>query len=281
MKKWNKNTKIQKENEELNEILNGFLIFTDKNREKNSIRDAYNILNDYLDEIYPNLNNSSENKNLEDEIKNLKRKKFFFNFETHCKGIIFIKINKEFKNKINPLEICYKLFNDLLLNKNLISKNIHKLIPIEICCKAKFEIFKEKIKFLINKYFNNKNNKNKIKWKIEFRSRNNNSIIKNDYLNYTINLIEKDFYEVDYKNPEKVVFIEITNNLCCLSVLEKYFEFKCFNIQTVVKSEEEKEKEKLLLNENKNKNLNENNENLNENLNEINEFNENEEIDLI
>ena len=63
---------------------------------------------------------------------------------------------------------------------------------------------------MINKYFNNKNNKNKIKWKIEFRSRNNNSIIKNDYLNYTLNLIEKDFYEVDYKNPEKVVFIEIT-----------------------------------------------------------------------
>ena len=274
MKKWNKNTKIQKEIDELNENLNGFLIFTDKNKEKNSIRDAYNILNDYVDDLYPNLN-SNENKNLEDEIKNLKKKKFFFNFETHCKGIIFIKINKEFKNKINPLEICYKLFNDLLLNKNLISKNIHKLIPIEICCKAKFEIFKEKIKILINKYFNNKDNKKKIKWKIEFRSRNNNSIIKNNYLNYTLNLIEKDFYEVDYKNPEKVVFIEITNNLCCLSILEKYFEFKCFNIQTIVKTEEEKEKEKLLQNENK-KNIIKNNKK-----EDFNDFNENEEIDLI
>ena len=91
MKKWNKNTKIQKEIDELNENLNGFLIFTDKNKEKNSIRDAYNILNDYVDDLYPNLNNSNENKNLEDEIKNLKRKKFFFNFETHCKGIIIIK----------------------------------------------------------------------------------------------------------------------------------------------------------------------------------------------
>ncbi len=275
MKKWNKNTKIQKEIDELNENLNGFLIFTDKNKEKNSIRDAYNILNDYVDDLYPNLN-SNENKNLEDEIKNLKKKKFFFNFETHCKGIIFIKINKEFKNKINPLEICYKLFNDLLLNKNLISKNIHKLIPIEICCKAKFEIFKEKIKILINKYFNNKDNKKKIKWKIEFRSRNNNSIIKNDYLNYTLNLIEKEFYEVDYKNPEKVVFIEITNNLCCLSILEKYFEFKCFNIQTIVKTEEEKEKEKLLQKENKNKNNIKNNKK-----EDFNDFNENEEIDLI
>ena len=77
MKKWNKNTKIQKEIDELNENLNGFLIFTDKNKEKNSIRDAYNILNDYVDDLYPNLNNSNENKNLEDEIKKLKKKNFF------------------------------------------------------------------------------------------------------------------------------------------------------------------------------------------------------------
>ena len=82
MKKWNKNTKIQKENDELNECLNGFLIFTDKNKEKNSIRDAYNILNDYIDELYPNLSNlnneDNNNNNLEEEIKNLKKKKIFF-----------------------------------------------------------------------------------------------------------------------------------------------------------------------------------------------------------
>ena len=292
MKKWNKNTKIQKENDELNECLNGFLIFTDKNKEKNSIRDAYNILNDYIDELYPNLSNlnneDNNNNNLEEEIKNLKKKKFFFNFETHCKGIIFIKINKDYKNNINPLEIGYKLFNDLLLKKNLISKNIYKFIPIEICCKAKFEIFKEKIKILINKYFTNKDNKNKIKWKIEFRSRNNSSILKNDYLNYTINLIDKDYYEVDYKNPEKVIIIEITNNLCCLSILEKYFEFKCYNIQNIVKTEEEKikEKEKLIKLQNESKNKKENfnnkinNNNKNEEIKPI-EFNENEEIDLI
>jgi hypothetical protein len=61
-----------------------------------------------------------------------------------------------------------------------------------------------------------------------------------------------------------------------LSILEKYFEFKCFNIQTIVKTEEEKEKEKLLQKKNKNKNNIKNNKK-----EDFNDFNENEEIDLI
>ena len=70
--------------------------------------------------------------------------------------------------------------------------------------------------------------------------------------------------------------------------MEKYFEFKCYNIQNIVKTEEEKikEKEKLIKLQNESKNKKENfnnkinNNNKNEEIKPI-EFNENEEIDLI
>ena len=39
-KQWNKNTKVQKRNEELQETITGFLIFTDRNKEKGAVKDA-------------------------------------------------------------------------------------------------------------------------------------------------------------------------------------------------------------------------------------------------
>ena len=42
----------------INEEMKGFLIFTDKHREKNCIRDSYNILNDVTEKLYPNLDNN-------------------------------------------------------------------------------------------------------------------------------------------------------------------------------------------------------------------------------
>ena len=61
-------------------------------------------------------------------------------------------------------------------------------------------------------------------------------------------LIDKDSYYVDYKNPELTFLVEITNDLCCLSVLNKYYENKCYNFQSISKTDEErnKEREKLI-----------------------------------
>ena len=137
-KKWNVNTKGQKRNEILlNEIMSGFLIFTDKNKEKNAVRDAYNILNDKLEEIYPMLkneqnetdnnpntnNDNNTTDNIDKELKSLQnKKKYFFNFNTNCKGVVFIKIDKEYTNIISPLTIVSNIFEEINESKETISK---------------------------------------------------------------------------------------------------------------------------------------------------------------
>ena len=80
-KQWNKNTKVQKRNEELQETITGFLIFTDRNKEKGAVKDALNILNDATEELYPTLLEDSKKEetkqettlnNIEKELSQLK-----------------------------------------------------------------------------------------------------------------------------------------------------------------------------------------------------------------
>ena len=305
-KKFLKLNKTKQKLEDLKETMTGFLIFTNKNQEKNSIKDAYNILNEIIEELYPNLfkeeeklENEKEKTNidkLDNELNKIKNtKKFFYNFDTHCKGVVFIKIDKQYKNIISPKECILHIFNKIKEDKESISKYITKFLPIEIAMKANFELFKDKGKEIILNFFNNLNNSEKKSWKIEFRYRNNNSISKNDFLNYVSGLIDKDKFYVDYKNPDYTILIEITNTLLCLSILEKYSQYRNYNIQSLCKSDEERNKEreylikiqqeKLKEKENKiKKKENEEEkkeENLVDNKKEGENENESEEIDLI
>ena len=297
----------KKNNHDLNsnEELKGFLIFTDKHREKNCIRDAYNILNDVTEKLYPNLidsNKSEINLNeeiniknnintnisskIEEEIKNLKRNKnIFTSINTRCAATVFIKIEEEYSNLISPKEIVNYIINEVINTKKLLSKCISKFYPVEICMKYNFDNFKEKVDELVKKYFD-ENIENKKTWKIELRIRNNNSVNKKEIMNFIFNKINRDKYIVDYKKPELTFFVEISCNLMCLSVLEKFSEYKYYNIQSLAKTEEEinNERNKLIKLQEEHKNEKEKKEekNKNEELdNKIEAPNDDEEIDLI
>ena len=286
----------------INDEMKGFLIFTDKHREKNCIRDAYNILNDVTEKIYPNLEENKgtinlkedieikENKNvsskIEEEIKNLqKNKKIFNSVNTRCAAIVFIKIEEEYSFQISPKEVVNYIINEVTTTKKSLSKCISKFYPIEICTKYNLDTLNEKVDELVKKYF--KDDIDNIKtWKIELRVRNNNSVNKKEIMNIIFNKINKEKYKVEYKNPELTFFVEISWNLMCLSVLEKFSEYKSYNIQSLAKTDEEinDEKNKLisLEEEQKNKKKKKEEENNDKELdNKIEVPNDDEDIDLI
>ena len=286
----------------INDEMKGFLIFTDKHREKNCIRDAYNILNDVTEKIYPNLEENKgtinlkedidikENKNvsskIDEEIKNLqKNKKIFNSVNTRCAAIVFIKIEEEYSFQISPKEVVNYIINEVITTKKSLSKCISKFYPIEICTKYNLDTLNEKVDELVKKYF--KDDIDNIKtWKIEIRVRNNNSVNKKEIMNIIFNKINKEKYKVEYKNPELTFFVEISWNLMCLSVLEKFSEYKSYNIQSLAKTDEEinDEKNKLisLEEEQKNKKKKKEEENNDKELdNKIEVPNDDEDIDLI
>ena len=299
-----KEKKKKKSNEiNINEEMKGFLIFTDKHREKNCIRDAYNILNDVTEKLYPNIDNNESNINLneeiniknnntnisskiEEEIKKLKKNKnIFYSIDTRCAAIVFIKIEQEYMEQISPKEIVNYIINEVINTQKLLSKCISKFYPIEICTKYNFDILKEKVDELVKKYFSENIEKTKT-WKIELRVRNNNSVNKKEIMNYIFNKINRDKYIVEYKKPELTFFVEISCNLMCLSVLEKFSEYKSYNLQSLAKTEEEinSEKNKLMKLQDKPKNEEEKKEKNIKNIeldNKIEVPNDDEEIDII
>ena len=299
-----KEKKKKKSNEiNINEEMKGFLIFTDKHREKNCIRDAYNILNDVTEKLYPNIDNNESNINLneeiniknnntnisskiEEEIKKLKKNKnIFYSIDTRCAAIVFIKIEQEYMEQISPKEIVNYIINEVINTQKLLSKCISKFYPIEICTKYNFDILKEKVDELVKKYFSENIEKTKT-WKIELRVRNNNSVNKKEIMNYIFNKINRDKYIVEYKKPELTFFVEISCNLMCLSVLEKFSEYKSYNLQSLAKTEEEinSEKNKLMKLQDKQKNEEEKKEKNIKNIeldNKIEVPNDDEEIDII
>ena len=292
----------------LDEEMKGFLIFTDKHREKNCVKDAYNILNDVTEKLYPNIYNEQHNINLDeeininskdndkniaskidDEIKNLKNKnKIFMNFNTRCAATVFIKIEKEYSDLISPKEIVLYIINEVVKTKKSLSKIISKFYPIEICTKYSFDLFKEKVDELIKKYFGD-DIESFMTWKIELRVRNNSSVNKKELMNYILNKINREKYVVEYKNPELTFLVEISCNIMCLSVLEKFTEYKSYNIQSLSKTEEElnNEKNKLMKLQNehtekkKNVHNDENKNKINPKDNEIELPKDDDEIDLI
>ena len=305
IKDHNKKEKPKKKNKNeinINEEMKGFLIFTDKHREKNCIRDAYNILNDVIEKLYPileinkgninlneeiNINNNKDiSSKLDEEIINLqKNKKIFTSINTRCAAIVFIKIEEEYMSYISPKEIVNYIIDEVINTKKSLSKCISKFYPVEICTRYNKDIFIQKVEELIKKYF--KNDMDEIKtWKIELRVRNNNSVNKKELMNIILNKINKDKYKVDYKRPELTFLVEISWNLMCLSILEKFSEYKSYNIQNLAKTEEEINNEKnqliKLQEEQKNKKAKMDSENnYNEIDNTIKAPKDDEDIDLI
>lgn len=71
---------------------------------------------------------------------------------------------------------------------------------------------------------------------------------KNTFFDYIIGLIDRSKHPVEYKNPDFTILLEISNDLLCFTVLEKYYQYKLYNLLSLSKSEEELrlEREKLI-----------------------------------
>lgn len=338
-KQFFKNNQIKtRRGEELKAVLKGVLIMCDKNREKSSVKDAYDILNNSIEEYYPelleelnahnqklqeefniklnekleeeknqinennnsldlkeedqgnvnkdsteipkdtlnkedslekdNLNentdedlinnnhvindnhvnnkdfkNNSHNKNnkYNDRLQRPKLVRFFYNFETNCKGIVFIKIDDSFKDKIDIIELIRNIFNRSKKEKQQLSSNISKLFPIEYCSKTNNTNLDIGGKVIYNKMLSlyEKDSEKKNTYRVEFRSRNNSSIKKVDAIDILLNNIDSEIFKVDYDNAKYTIFVDITCDLLCMSILQDFNLNRGYNLINLIKSDEE------------------------------------------
>lgn len=231
--------------------MTGFLC-TCNFREKDCVRDAYKLLNEFADEIYgvdkekeaavaneieaPD-NNEENNSNEEDistalskEINQLKAEsakpiasRRFQVVHTNVKNLVFIKSTLS-----NPLELVSHILKELDRTKKQRSRFLLRLLPIEVVCKAYMNDIKLKANCILEKYFSQEPKT----YSIVFNHHSNDSIRREEIINELAEIIKKKNpgNRANLKNPEIAVVIEVIRGICLISVAPDYYKYKKYNL---------------------------------------------------
>ncbi|XP_054012659.1 THUMP domain-containing protein 1 homolog [Hylaeus anthracinus] len=250
-------------------------------REKDCIRDAYKLLNEFADEIYgSNAPKDSDNVNTEvsettqddsvseteedistalnKEINELKAEytkpvaaRRFQVVDTGAKNVIFIRTTLS-----NPLELVTKIVTELDKTKQQRTRFLLRLLPIEVVCKAYMSDIKQKADVILEKYFAQEPKT----FSIVFNRHSNSNILREEVIEDLAEIINKKNpgNKADLKNPELAVIVEVIRGVCLISVAPNYYKFKKYNLLEICNIKESANNtKKISSEENENSKVNE------------------------
>ncbi|XP_071106867.1 THUMP domain-containing protein 1-like [Haliotis cracherodii] len=230
--------------------MRGFLI-TCNNNEKQAVRECYNILNEYADEMYgpekltgkdgdSDKSDSEEEEDVEKamarELKAIKEvqqsvERRFQNTDTHAKNCIFIRTSLD-----NPTELHHKIFSDLYEKKVTKARYAMRMLPIAGTCKAVLDEVKKLADNILPPYFPSEKGQER-SYAVMFKVRNNNGIGRDSVLPLLGEVVKSlnPLNRVNCDSPDVAVLVEIISNVCCLGVSTDFFKFRKCNFHEVVK----------------------------------------------
>lgn len=237
--------------------MTGFLC-TCNFREKDCVRDAYKLLNEFADEIDElnkdkikictegssiineiqspeddEQNNSDEediSTALSKEINQLKAEsdkpialRRFQVVNTGVKNVVFIKTTLS-----NPLELVSHIIKELDSTKKQRSRFLLRLLPIEAVCKAYMNDIKSVASVIFEKYFSQEPKT----FSIVFNRHSNDSIHREEIINDLAEIIKKKNpgNRANLKNPELAVVVEVIRGLCLISIAPDYYKYRKYNL---------------------------------------------------
>eukprot|EP00744_Colponema_vietnamica_P005087 GILI01007489.1.p1 GENE.GILI01007489.1~~GILI01007489.1.p1 ORF type:complete len:377 (+),score=113.48 GILI01007489.1:96-1133(+) len=228
-------------------VMKGFIFTCDPQREKLCVKDAYYILNRYVARLYPELEfedapeeqaeGETVSDALEKELKDLKKHKnrHFFVVDTGCKGVVFIKIAGGLESPLDPIRFTTHIMEDFHLNKEHMSRFCCRMLPAvhAITPVSKPELVKL-AETIITPFFSDPAHHNK-SYTVEYKCRNNSSFHKQEVVDICVAAIGTEGnHRVNYKQPDYTIIFEINKSIASIAVVEKYMEYKRFNIQTQI-----------------------------------------------
>ena len=255
----------------------GFLVTCNESKERNAVRDVYNMLNDYLDELceekgipshinsdikpktdfllekrpvdlddkeayeFPSkkmLKNENDEQNnnyqviqdtssIKNSRKNSEKEKgnktfVFKQIKLKAKGLLFVKMDQSWAEKVTPFEISQKILEDVNTNQKQLSKFCHKLYPIQYAFDANFNTFKHFIEKIFDEHFpskkmdvegeNDTNTNIGSTWNLYYRCRANNKFDKQKFLSFFMEFMPNCF-PIKQVHPDKQILIDITQVL--------------------------------------------------------------------
>ncbi|CAL7936343.1 unnamed protein product [Xylocopa violacea] len=233
--------------------------------EKECVRDAYKILNEFADEIYgPDITKDTNNEDKkqsvreeddsvsendeEDDISTALNKELhelkteyskpvnarrFQVVDTGVKNVVFIR-----STLTNPLELVTKIITELNETKQQRTRFLLRLLPIEVVCKANMTDIKAKANVMLEKYFAQEPKT----FSIVFNRHSNSNIHRDEVIEDLAEIISKKNpgNKADLKNPEFAVIVEMIRGVCLMSVAPNYYKFRKYNLLEICNTKEPK-----------------------------------------
>nr|CAG4645898.1 EOG090X0GPG [Lynceus sp. MCZ IZ 141354] len=232
----------RKNNHQLCVGLKGFLCTCNSSREKDCVKEAYNVLNEYSDQLYgPEFKTSipAESDDVEAELKaevkelNEVKVRRFQVVDSGAKGCVFIKTSLE-----NPLELMEKIIEDIRATGKQKTRSLLRMLPIELTCKAYCDDILKAFTPYIERIQPYKT------FAIIFKVRNN-SVSRDDIVLPLSKLItEKLQIKADLANPECCVIVDIMRTICCISIAPHFHQASKYNlVELAIKSSSKEKKE--------------------------------------
>lgn len=244
------------------------LVTCDKIRERQSVSDALNILNEAADRYYPPQEASKEEtlvdgkgdsvqKKLQEEVKALqtqaeKRQTGRFTaLDTGVKGVVLIQFKD---NSVSPTALMSKILEEAETTKDFASRFIQKMIPLEKVGYSSVESIKElaapMIKAHLDAFREEQRSAGKdedFEFAAEIKRRNCTNLNSMDVITALVELVGDQKTKVNLTTPRSVLVVEVFRTTCGVSILTNFHRFKKYNVRLVVDppviSQEKKEQE--------------------------------------
>jgi len=243
----------------LKEGMRGFLI-TCNNREREAVREAYNLFNEIADKLFgPEvIKGDGENEEKEEdeddeeeeedidaafdkektELAEMRKKtesgeRRFQVVESGARNCIFIKTTLE-----EPHKLVSELIDRILETGVARARYILRVIPIVATCKAHEKNIEETLSLVLTPFFPPGSSTS---YSVIFKTRNNGSIGRDDVIKLVGNVVRNLEGEssVDLKSPDLAIIIEVVRAVCCIGVAHNYFAKRKYNLVELVRPEEE------------------------------------------
>ncbi|KAK9871515.1 hypothetical protein WA026_012886 [Henosepilachna vigintioctopunctata] len=232
-----KNYYMKSNRKKLNNVdinFKGFLC-TCNNREKECVRESYNILNKVAHTLYgETIETTDVNKETDitdeiaKEIQDLKsdivpKKKKFSLCDSGAKNIVFIRTSLE-----NPVEIAEHLVKEIHETKKQQTRFLIRLVPIEITCKAYIENIEKSFESIAGKYFSGEGKS----YSIVYNHRNNSSLSKDEVIKRIADKISsfRQDHKVNLKEAEISVVIEVIRGFAFIGIVPNFLKYKKYNL---------------------------------------------------
>lgn len=213
------------------------------NKEKECIREAYNLLNLYADALEKpdddeDLSKSAENckdadiaEELANEISVLKsehsvQKKRFQVVNIGAKNFLFIRTTIS-----HPVKLAEKIMSDIAETKQQQSRFLIRLVPIETTCKAYIKDIEKAFEPLLDRYFKLEDHS----FSVAFNHRNNNSLSRDEVIKLIADKVasSRAGHKVNLKEPDLTIVIEVVKSIALLAVVPNYFKYKKYNLHAL------------------------------------------------